>query len=85
MANGAEAPGEPHTPDRVSFICQYRDEPWPCEPAKEDLVRRYGAGSPSLGMYLAAQLNDAAEVLPLGSSEALYLRFLGWARPAGAR
>ncbi len=76
-------PEQDHLPDPVSYICLICDQPWPCEPAKATLFEHYGHGSPSLSMYLAAQLADAAQVLS-ASSEELYRRFLGWARSPGA-
>jgi hypothetical protein len=76
--------GGEHVPGRPSWDCEACGEPWPCGPAKVELVEEYGDDRTSLAVYLAAQLqaaiddytNTAAPVPPL------FDRFFGWDRTA---
>ncbi|SDX90401.1 hypothetical protein SAMN05444365_10111 [Micromonospora pattaloongensis] len=77
--------GAPHGPDRPSWRCRACAHPWPCGPAKLDLVRTYAGDPVGLCVYLCAQLHDAVADLcaadPAGQPDAgaLFTRFIGWA------
>lgn len=57
-------------------------EPWPCAPAKVELLEEYGAERTSLLIYLSLQMIDAIDDMAAnGRAPAdLYLRFVGWVK-----
>lgn len=71
--NGAE-----HVPLRPQWSCRADGDPWPCEPAREQLRAEIAAAPVTLG-YLYAQFLQAVEDLPGVPVGDLIHRFLGWA------
>lgn len=72
-----------HTPARPSWDCLACGRPWPCDPAREQLTRRYdGIG---LAVYAWDRLEEAAGDLNGVPAEELFTRFLAWTRRPGAR
>ncbi|MBB4749268.1 putative metal-binding protein [Actinoplanes lobatus] len=77
------ASGE-HLPERPAWLCRRCGEPWPCPPAKTDLLHEYRDFRSLLMIYLAAQHWQASEDLTARSEipANLHTRFLSWARRA---
>ncbi|MEV6347238.1 hypothetical protein [Actinoplanes sp. NPDC051851] len=72
-----------HLHDRPHWNCRVCGAPWPCDPARERLLREYRAFPSLLRVYLSSQMYDAIEDMPAGSRTAphdLYERFLAWTR-----
>lgn len=76
-----------HLPRRPGWDCVVCQEPWPCAPAKADLLDEYGAERTSLVLYLSLQMIEAIDDIAATrkAPSDLYLRFIGWARPGGQR
>lgn len=76
-----------HLGVRPSWDCVACGNPWPCEDAKERLLKEFHGQPSGLAIYLSAQLNDAFEDLtrrtPYPPPD-LYDRFLSWIHPADA-
>ncbi|MFI5840507.1 hypothetical protein ACIA8K_12445 [Catenuloplanes sp. NPDC051500] len=60
------------TPGKDCRVC---DEPWPCAPAKVELLEEHGRTPSALRLYLFAHLTDAIDMRMDGD---LYDRFIGW-------
>lgn len=67
-----------HLPQRPSWDCLCCAEPWPCDPAREELAARMDGIT--LAMYLWSRLEDAAGELPPTPPGELFDRFLRWCR-----
>ncbi|MDG4765917.1 hypothetical protein O7632_17690 [Solwaraspora sp. WMMD406] len=72
-----------HVARRPSWCCRACGEPWPCPPAKDQLVADFDRIG--LCLYAALQLADAAADLPELTPAQLFPRFLTWARDAHRR
>ena len=71
-----------HIADRPSWTCRACGKPWPCDPARAQLVAEMG--QTELAMYAWATLEDAAQDLPGVPVAEAFDRFLAWTRrPAG--
>ena len=69
-----------HRPRRPTWLCGLCEQPWPCRPARQDLLREHADARVRLALDLARDLADAAADLPGAPVPELYLRFLGWVR-----
>ncbi|MFY1650415.1 hypothetical protein ACN27J_05920 [Solwaraspora sp. WMMB762] len=69
-----------HVAARPSWRCRVCRAPWPCQPAKAQLVAAYDRIG--LCLYVAERSAAAALDLPGLTPAAAYARFLGWARAA---
>ncbi|MDI6101610.1 hypothetical protein QLQ12_23600 [Actinoplanes sp. NEAU-A12] len=65
-----------HTPDRPSWDCRSCGRPWPCDPARERLVREHGRVE--LAVLMWDQLEEAAREMPHTPASELFDRFLRW-------
>jgi hypothetical protein len=72
-----------HLPERPSWDCLSCGKPWPCDPAREELVGRLDRIG--LAMYAWDRLEEAAGELPQAPVGELFERFLAWTRRPGAR
>jgi hypothetical protein len=70
--------GGEHVADRPSWDCRSCGKPWPCDPARENLLATMD--SLSLAMLAWLQLEAAAGDLPQIAPAELYERFLRWTR-----
>ena len=72
-----------HTADRPSWDCRCCGKPWPCDPAREQLVAEL---SPvRLAMYCWVNLEEAAGDLPDMPVAEAFDRFLAWTRVSPPR
>ena len=69
-----------HIPLQPTWNCCGCGERWPCESARRRLLAAYADAPVSLRVVMGLRLVDAAENLHDVSGEALYERFVGWAR-----
>ncbi len=67
-----------HLPCRPAWTCADCGADWPCEPARTDLSREYANDPVALGVYMLAQLEDAAGDLPTAPVMQLHVRFVSW-------
>jgi hypothetical protein len=68
-----------HSPERPSWHCRACGEPWPCAPAREQLVEETGGGTIlaiQCWVYFDLYVRDMGNG-PLGEA---FQRFIGWAR-----
>lgn len=67
-----------HAPERPSWRCRGCGTPWPCAPAKADLI----ATTDLVGrvIYMGLHVGDLMSDQPTLDSEAVFDRLLGWAR-----
>ncbi|WJK38744.1 flavin reductase [Solwaraspora sp. WMMA2056] len=72
-----------HVAVRPSWRCRVCGQPWPCDPAKAQLIAAYDRIG--LCMYVAERSVEAAHDLPGLSPAVAYVRFLAWARTARTR
>ena len=83
--------GSPADPGRAAHLgaapgwdCAACSQPWPCAPAKEELLAEYHRFPSSLVVYMSSYLTEALDDLttpdglPLPD---LWTRFLGWIQP----
>ncbi|GAA2700088.1 hypothetical protein GCM10010429_02440 [Micromonospora olivasterospora] len=73
----------PHRPGRPHWRCTACGAPWPCSPARLDLLAEYGRDRVALCVYLVTRAEDARqdfERLGLTPDPALLTRFTAWAR-----
>ncbi|MFG1678394.1 hypothetical protein [Micromonospora sp. NPDC049282] len=77
----------PHLPVRPIWLCRCCAQPWPCGVARLALAAEYADDRVGLSVYLCGQLYDAATDLhrlnpnDAPSPQALFARFIAWARP----
>jgi hypothetical protein len=62
-----------HTPARPSWDCQACERPWPCDPAREELVR-----DPHAAVLMRLHLADAVGDMPWAPPGELLERFVAW-------
>src|SRR5690242_5893944 len=81
------AMGFPHSPLCPLWICRVDAQEWPCGPARYELSRWYRDDRTGLRMFMAELQTVALEDLwrlyggdPPTTPQALYDRFVGWAR-----
>ena len=67
-----------HTADRPSWDCRACGRSWPCDPARERLIREMDRVS--LAIYMGSSLDEAVQDLPSGPPAELFERFLRWTR-----
>ncbi|MFI5492519.1 hypothetical protein [Actinoplanes sp. NPDC051859] len=78
-----------HTPLQPSLDCSVCDQPWPCAPAKVELLEEFKGNLTSLmvylGTYLDRAMREAVSDHHWGRVDNLFDRFVGWARsnPSG--
>jgi hypothetical protein len=70
-----------HAPARPAWDCRACGTPWPCGPAREELVRRTGGGT-ALAIAGWAYLEEYVRDQPSGPPAAAFDRFLRWTRDA---
>ncbi len=68
-----------HVADRPSWDCRVCDKPWPCDPAREQLVKEYD-DLIALRIFLWTCLEQAVGQMPASPAGELFERFLAWAR-----
>lgn len=83
-------PGDPlhpiHLPERPSWDCKFCGEPWPCGPARENLLDEYANDPTGLAVLQWGHLEDwIAETGGQGPMREAWDRFLAWTRPSGSR
>jgi hypothetical protein len=66
-----------HLPARPSWTCTGCGKPWPCLPARDELLVEYVDVPIALALYLTSCFLEAMAHQP-GTSAELYRRFLGW-------
>ncbi|GGN15074.1 hypothetical protein FHR83_004693 [Actinoplanes campanulatus] len=70
-----------HDPARkIDWDCLACGRPWPCDPAREDLLTTHDAVQLRIAMWDA--LEEAARILPHTPAAELFERFLHWTEPA---
>jgi hypothetical protein len=72
------APPTEHVPSRPSWECLACENPWPCDPVREELMLTHTPTERAI--YLWAMLEDAILELPPASYRYLTGRFLTWDR-----
>lgn len=71
-----------HTAERPSWRCRVCDDPWPCVPAKRQLLSTL---SPTrLAVQGLANLEEAARDVPGMPVGEAFARFVSWAWPENA-
>ncbi|GAB3967763.1 flavin reductase [Plantactinospora veratri] len=75
---GPHARFRPHTPARPSFRCRTCGAPWPCQPARLNLLHAYRDNRIGLLIYLAGQLQHALQDLPTADPRDLAARIVYW-------
>ncbi|MGI5212473.1 flavin reductase [Plantactinospora sp. CA-290183] len=68
----------PHVPARPSFRCCVCGAPWPCSPARLNLLHAYRKDRIGLRIYLAAQLTRALQDRPDLDPGHLAARIVYW-------
>jgi hypothetical protein len=63
-----------HMPDRPSWDCSTCGQPWPCDPAREELAAELDRTA--LAIYVCAFLTEATADMPHALPAELYSRFL---------
>jgi hypothetical protein len=71
--------GDEHKADRPSWDCGTCGAPWPCEPAREQIIAEHGAGT-RLVLWMSIDMIDAARENPGLLPGQLYERFISWTR-----
>lgn len=74
-----------HYPRPPVWDCTGCDQPWPCEPRRDELLREYAGAIQALHIYMAANMVQAAEDMPGLPAGALHERFAAWVRAAERR
>ncbi len=76
-----------HLPRRPGWDWVICREPWPCAPARVDLLEEYGVDRTGLVLYLSLQMIDAIDDMATGGKAPsdLHRRFIDWARPGPQR
>ncbi|GIF39034.1 hypothetical protein BC793_106243 [Actinoplanes xinjiangensis] len=65
-----------HTPHRPSWDCLVCHEPWPCDPARDEL--RADHDHVQVAVYMWQQLEDAVHDLPPAPAVVFFERFIKW-------
>ncbi|GAA4928588.1 hypothetical protein [Actinoplanes utahensis] len=65
-----------HSPARPSWDCRSCGRPWPCHPARSELVR--DRGRVDLAVLMWEHLEEAARDMPHAPASELFDRFLRW-------
>jgi hypothetical protein len=73
-----ESVADNHAPQRPSWDCIACDEPWPCRPAKIQMLNEARNSMTSLRIAAWANFELAAYDMPTGPAIELYQRFVGW-------
>lgn len=69
----------PHVAHRPSWECRNCGDPWPCQPARAELLAEHVDFPTVLRYYMVAMMAEASRELPEGEFDGeLYARFLGW-------
>ena len=71
-----------HVPDRRSWRCRDCQVPWPCDPARADMIANMDRTARVI--YVSLQMAEANEDQPHLSIEDLFDRFVYWARASRA-
>lgn len=75
-----------HLPQRPTWDCLACEQPWPCDPAREQLVTEFQHMRYSLTAYMAGQygraLEDLRQSLAADIPPDLHERFFAWTRKA---
>lgn len=74
-----------HLGGRPTWDCLACGQPWPCAPAKAQLLAEFQLYPSSLMVYMAAHMCEAMDDLTAHGEAAppdLYERFLSWIRPS---
>jgi hypothetical protein len=72
--------GAEHQPARPTWDCRACQTPWPCDPARERLVRLYDGTT--LSIFMVDRLLEAIRDVPAMTPFELFDRFLAWTRRA---
>jgi hypothetical protein len=75
----SRAEERPHQPVRPSWRCIACHQPWPCVPARRDLL--LDLGWLRLAIYCGTLLQAAASDLTQATPAELWPRFVEWTRP----
>jgi hypothetical protein len=67
-----------HVATRPSWDCRACGKPWPCDPARENLLAEMGRVN--LSVYMWANLEEAIRDLPKGPPSEMFERFIRWTR-----
>lgn len=67
-----------HIADRPSWDCKRCEKPWPCDPAREQMLNDKQTDPTQLRIYLWLHLEEAADQLPTMSFKEAIERFVGW-------
>lgn len=67
-----------HVPKAPSWRCRDCRTPWPCAPARADMMASMDRTARVI--YISMQMAEAAKDQPHLSADELFARFLGWAR-----
>lgn len=78
MTYGPHSRRRPHTPARPTFRCRTCGAPWPCSPARLDLLHAYRDNRIGLLVYLAGQLTRAVQDRPDLDPAYLAARIVYW-------
>jgi hypothetical protein len=65
-----------HAPERPSWDCLACGQPWPCDPAREEL--KADLDRVSLAIYMWNQLEVAVRDLPPTPPAEIFERFIKW-------
>ncbi|MEU4623394.1 hypothetical protein AB0G04_25910 [Actinoplanes sp. NPDC023801] len=65
-----------HVPHRSSWDCLACAEPWPCDPAREELMTEMD--TVRLATYMWEQLEEAVRGLPPTPAVETFERFIKW-------
>jgi hypothetical protein len=68
-----------HRPERPGWDCRGCGAPWPCVPARRELVARTGGGT-ALAIAGWAYLEEFVRDRPHGPADEAFDRFLRWTR-----
>ena len=69
-----------HLPKRPSWDCDTCDgaKPWPCDPAREQLARRYRDNPVELSIYMGTQMAHAIREQSHMPPGEIFERFISW-------
>ncbi len=67
-----------HLPVRRTWSCDGCGAPWPCRPAREELLAEYHDATAALAMYMTCAYLECVVDLPDRPAGELYGRFFGW-------
>jgi hypothetical protein len=65
-----------HTPERPSWDCLACGQPWPCDPAREELKAELDRVS--LAIYMWNRLEESVRDLPPTPPAEIFERFIKW-------